>query len=103
MKIQKITNKFTSYLEGNDYIVDLGFVNRGDDTSVILSINGVEDTNLLTIHPRCGCTASNQENKETEVLVTLRYKDCDPTFSKVVEVRYSNIVIGLIKIRGRCQ
>lgn len=104
MEIQKVTEKYSFYKEGADYILDLGLIKRAENRTTELLISGVEDSNLLTIHPSCGCTASEKTVIDINNLsVKLNYKDCDPTFSKTVVIKYKNVKIGLIKLKGKCQ
>lgn len=103
MEIQKTSVKYNLYREGADYILDLGTIKRGENTETVLLINQIEDSSLLTIHPQCGCTASEVKRIDQNSLsVNLTYKNCDPSFVKVVEIKYRNVKIGIIKIKGKC-
>lgn len=103
MEITKTTEKYSFYKEGSDYILDLGNIKRAEDRTTELLFTGVEDANQISIHPQCGCTSSDKKViDENSLSVKLNYKNCDPTFAKIVEIKYKNVKIGLIKIKGAC-
>lgn len=103
MEIKKLTDKFEFRQEGAGYILDLGSIKSGGDRKTEFTITGVEDANLVTIHPTCGCTGSDTKliNKET-LAFSLSYNSCDSSFAKVVQIKYNNVNISSIKITGRC-
>lgn len=103
MEITKTTEKYDFYQEGVDYILDLGDIKRNENRTTELFITGIEDSNLLTLAPRCGCTATDRVLIDKNSLsVKVNYKDCDPSFTKVVEIKYKNVKTGIIKIKGKC-
>jgi len=104
MEITKTTEKYNFYKEGADYVLDLGTIKRAEERTTELLISGVEVSNKITLHPKCGCTSSNKNIIDQNSLsVKVNYKDCDPSFAKIVEVKYNNVKVGLIKIKGKCQ
>lgn len=104
MKIEKITDKYSFSQEGVTYTVDMGNVKRAEYKSVELLISELENSELLTVHPKCGCTTEEKKiiDKNT-VSVKLVYNDCDTSFAKIVELKYNKVQIGIIKIKGKCQ
>lgn len=103
MEIKKISEKYSFYKQGADYILDLGNIKRAEDRTTEILITGLENANLLTVHPSCGCTGSEKRIIDINSLsVKLNYRDCDPSFAKTVVIKYSNVKIGLIKITGKC-
>lgn len=104
MEITKTTKKYSFYKEGADYILDLGNIKRAEDRTTELLFTGVEDSNFLTLHPSCTCTATTERTiiDQNSLSIKLNYKNCDPTFAKTVVIKYKDVKIGLIKLRGRC-
>jgi len=104
MEIKKISEKYNFYQEGANYVLDLGGIKNGEDTTTELNVSGFENPNLLTFHPVCGCTSSSKTVLEDlSVSIKLKYNNCDPSFAKVVEIKYDNKKVGIIKIKGTCR
>jgi len=58
---KKITdNKYTFYQNGEDYILNLGSIVRGEDTTTELLFENVEDVDKLVINSTCGCTSADR-------------------------------------------
>ena len=104
MEIKKISEKYNFYKEQDNYVLDLGNIKRNENTTTELLISGIEDSNLLEVKATCGCTSTEKLviDKNTQT-VKITYTQCDPTISKVMEIRYKNTKIGIIKIKGLCK
>jgi hypothetical protein len=104
MTIEKTSEKYTLTQEGENYTLELGKIKRGENTTTELKISGIEDSNLFLLKVTCGCTTTEKTNidKNTQI-VKVAYTQCDPTISKVMEIRYNNTKIGIIKIKGLCK
>ena len=61
MKITKLTDKYTFYQDGDNYILTLGEIKKGDDTTTELLFEEVEDVTKLTVKKTCGCTTLGRE------------------------------------------
>lgn len=104
MEITKITEKYILERDGVNYTIELGNVKSAEDKSIELLITGIEDSSLFSIEKTCGCTATEKTNIDVNTQkVKITYKQCDPTFAKVMEIKYRNVKIGLIKLKGKCQ
>ena len=104
MEIKKISDKYQFYQEGADYVLEIANKKAGEDTTTELIISGVEDSNLLTLHPSCGCTLAERILlPDGKVSAKIRYNDCDRTFTKIVIVKYKNVKLTTIKVKGTCQ
>lgn len=102
MKITKTTTKYEFYKEGNDYILNLGKIKKGEDTTTELLFEEV-DAVKLKVTATCGCTVADRtEVNNTTVRVSVKYKNCDPSFSKILNC-YNNKENFKIKIKGKCQ
>lgn len=103
MEIQKLSEKYNFYKEGVNYILDLGKKKREEDTTTELLITGIEDSKLLDIVRTCGCSSVDKEivDQNTQS-VKIKYTQCDPSFAKIMEIKYKNVKIGTIKIKGTC-
>lgn len=103
MEIKKTSEKYNFYKEGADYVLDLGRIKRGENTKTDLLITAIEDSNLLEVERTCGCLSSDKEllDKNTQK-VTISYNQCDSSFAKIMVVKYRNVKIGQIKIKGQC-
>lgn len=97
-------NKYNIYKENGTYILDFGNVKAAEDKTVSLLIKGIEDSTKLKVLRTCSCTIAHEEivDKNTQI-VRLTYDQCAPTIAKVLEVRYNNKKIGIIKIKGKCK
>lgn len=99
MQIKKTTDKYLFYKDGSDYILDLGSIKKGEDTTTELLF---EDVKELIVNSTCGCTvAERTELGNAKVSYKIRYKNCDASFSKVLNC-YNNKENFKIKIKGRC-
>lgn len=103
MKVSKTTEKYTFYQDGSDYILTLGEIKKGDDTTTELLFEDVEDVTKLSVNKTCGCTTLGREeiNKNT-LKIAVKYTNCDPTFSKVINC-VNNKEVFKIRIKGSCK
>ena len=103
MKITKLTDKYTFYQDGNDYILTLGEIKKGDDTTTELLFEEVEDVTKLMVKKTCGCTTLGREeiNKNT-LKIAIKYTNCDTVFSKVINCM-NNKEPFKIRIKGTCK
>lgn len=101
MEIIKKSEDFKFRKEGVQYILDMGEITKATERTVELEILNV-DPKHIQIVPKCGCTTSSRSNKESSVLFSLSYNNCEPTFSKTVAIHNKNTVT-LIKIKGSCK
>jgi len=103
MKVSKITEKYLFYKDGNDYILNLGDIKKGDDTTTELLFEEVEDVKRLAINSTCGCTTADRNEIDSGTLsVKIKYNNCDPTFSKVLTCS-NNKEAFKIKVKGSCK
>jgi hypothetical protein len=105
MQIEKISSKYSISQEGVTFTVDMGNVKNAEDKTVNLFISGVEDGSKVTLHPKCGCTVPSErvDTEDNKVLIKFTYEDCEDSFTKTIVVKYSNVQIGIIKLKGKCQ
>lgn len=104
MEIKKISEKYDFYQEGANYVLNLGGIKNGEDTTTELNVSGLEDTKLFQIRSTCGCTVVTPVVKEDmSISVKVKYNNCDSSFTKVLEVLYNNVKVGIIKIKGTCR
>lgn len=104
MQVKKITdNKYTFYQNGEDYILNLGSISRGEDTTTELLFEKVEDVDKLVINSTCGCTTTekNKIDKNT-ISIKVKYSNCDSTFSKVLVCSNNGSSFKII-IKGLCR
>lgn len=100
MKITKLTDKYDFYQEDNYYVLNLGKIKKGENTTTTLLF---EDVNNLKVTATCGCTATNRkELGDNKVEYTVSYNSCDSSFSKTLNCS-NNEDKFLIKIKGQCQ
>lgn len=104
MKVTKITeNKYLFYQEGSDYILNLGTITRGEDTTTELLFENIEDVKKLSVNSTCGCsTAERTEVDNNTLRVKIKYSNCDSIFSKILNC-INNKQQFKIKIKGVCQ
>ncbi len=104
MKITKITNNsYNFYKEGSDYILNLGAITQGEDTSTELLFEEVENVGGTTISPKCGCTTTDRKAiSSSSFSITLKYNNCDASFTKVVAINEVKSSAFKIKIIGTC-
>ena len=103
MKVSKTTDKYTFYQDGNDYILTLGEIKKGDDTTTELLFEEVEDVTKLSVNKTCNCTILGREEIDKHTLkIAVKYTNCDPTFSKVINC-VNNKEPFKIKIKGSCK
>ena len=100
MTIKKTTDKYDFYQEDNYYVLDLGNIKKGEDTTTVLLF---EDINNLKVTTTCGCTATDKkELGDNKVEYKVSYNKCESTFSKTLNCENNNTNF-LIKIKGKCQ
>jgi hypothetical protein len=104
MKISKITdNNYTFYQEGDDYNLLLGAIKKGEDTTTELLFEEVENINKLSVSSTCGCTSTDRKVIDDHTIsVKIKYKDCDATFSKVLNCN-DNGKAFKIRVKGTCK
>lgn len=104
MQINKLSEKYDFHQDGANYILNLGEIKKGEDTTTELIISGVEDPTLAFVKSTCGCTVVTPViYPDKTVSVKVKYKECDSSFTKVLEVGYNNVKTGIIKITGKCK
>lgn len=103
MKVKKTTEKYLFYQDGNDYILNLGEIKKGDDTTTELLFEEVEDVTKLILNKTCGCTTLGREEINNNTLkIAVKYTNCDTTFSKVINC-VNNKEPFKIRIKGSCK
>jgi len=102
MELKKLTeNNFNLYKEGEDYILALGAITRKTERETKILVSDV-DANTFKVQATCGCTAATSlKQSDNEVIITVKYKDCDRSFSKTVTLidKKQN---KKLKIKGTC-
>lgn len=104
MKITKITNNsYNFYKEGNDYILNLGAIIQGEDTSTELLFEEVENVGGTTVSPKCGCTTTDRKAiSNSSFSILLKYNQCETPVNKVVVINETKSSAFKIKIIGTC-
>lgn len=103
MKVSKTTEKYTFYQDGDDYILNLGEIKKGEDTTTELLFEEVENVNKLFINSTCGCASADRKEIDKNTLsVMIKYKNCDPTFTKVLSC-LNNKKAFKIRVKGSCK
>jgi hypothetical protein len=98
MRITKITDKYDFYQDGDYYILDLGNIIKGEDTTTELLLEGF---NNPTLAGGCSCVSKTKNVlNETQVKYTLKYTLCERDVNKSLSDKVNNINI---KIKGKCQ
>ena len=79
----------------------MGAITQGEDTSTELLFQEVENVGGTTISPKCGCTTTDRKAiSSSSFSITLKYNNCDASFTKVVainEVKSSAFKIKIIE------
>ena len=102
MQINKVTEKYTFYKDGSDYILNLGAIKKNEDTTTELLFTDLESASKLVINSTCGCTVAHKEVIDnTTVKVKVRYNDCGASFSKILSCRDGKNDFK-IKVKGTC-
>ncbi len=100
LKIEKLTENFTLEVENNRYVLDYGDLKLTDNKEVVFKIYATD----LTIVPECGCTNSDKREEDGVTIATIKYKNCDSSFGKIVNITEKNKKDKTqIKIKGKCQ
>jgi hypothetical protein len=106
MKLIKLDDRYTFTEEGdNNYTLELGNIKQYEDTTVTFRVEEVDASNFY-LKATCGCTVADIKIIDpTTLILAVRYKDCDASFAKVLEIREtaSKVLTGLFKIVGQCQ
>lgn len=104
MRVKKVTdNKYLFYQDGIDYILNLGSIKNGEDTTTEILFEDIEDSKKLIVNSTCGCTSTDRKEIDKNTLsIKIQYKNCDTTFSKILSC-YNNSETFKIKIKGTCQ
>lgn len=102
MDIEKITeNAFNLHKEDNHYVLAMGAITPQTTRLTRLKITGI-DTATASIVAKCGCTKTEEQKIDaTTMIIGVKYKDCDRSFSKIVEIADKNQKTKL-KIQGVC-
>lgn len=104
MRIEKTTEKYDLIQEGASYVIDFGETKRAEDKSVYIIVKDVEDAKRLTLSGTCGCTTTERTVVDkTSASFKITYSDCDKEFKKIAIVKYDNIQLTTILLKGRCQ
>lgn len=102
MKLEKITDKYTLYKDNEKYILDLGSITNGEDTTTIFRVKEVL-ADKFSVESTCGCsTGTSNKISPVEVEISIRYKNCDSQFSKTIKL-IENKKITELKIKGTCK
>ncbi len=104
MKITKLTeNNYQFYQDGNDYVLALGAIKKGENTETELLFEGIDDIRKLSINSTCGCTSTDRKViDEHTVSVKVKYKECDASFSKVLACNDNGNPFK-IRVKGTCK
>ena len=104
MKVKKTTEKYLFYQDGNDYILNLGEIKKGEDTTTELLFEEVEDVKRTSVRALCGCTLVEKNIlNENSFSIKVKYTHCETTYSKVVIVNEGKPNAFKIKIKGSCK
>ena len=102
MKVKKTTEKYLFYQDGNDYILNLGGIKKGEDTTTELLFEEVESSKNTKLSPKCGCTLVDKNIvSDSSFSAKIKYNGNDPTpFTKIIVVDEGKPSSFKIKIKG---
>lgn len=102
MNIEKLTeNTFNLHQESDYYVLAMGAITPQTTRETQLKITGI-DTATASIVAKCGCTKTEEQKVDaTTMIIGVKYKECDRSFSKIVEIADKNQKTKL-KIQGQC-
>lgn len=104
MKVRKTTEKYLFYQDGNDYILNLGGIKKGEDTTTELLFEEVEDVKRASVVAKCGCTLVEKNIlNENSFSIKVRYTHCENTFTKIVVINEGKPNAFKIRIKGSCK
>lgn len=104
MKVKKLTEKYLFYQEGVDYILNLGSINKGEDTTTELLFEGVNSPQKTTIKPKCGCTVVDKVILDSNSFsIKIKYTQCETIFTKIIVINEGTQEAYKIKIKGGCR
>lgn len=104
MKVKKTTEKYLFYQDGNDYILNLGEIKKGDDTTTELLFEEVEDVKSTSVVAKCGCTLVEKNILSANSFsIKVKYTHCELTFTKVVVVNEGKKDSFKVRIKGSCK
>ena len=97
MKITKTTEKYDFYQEEDYYVLNLGEIKKGEDTTTHLLLEGYKNPTLVG---GCSCVSKSKEVlNEGQVKYILKYTLCERDINKTLNDKENNINI---KIKGSC-
>ena len=103
MKVSKTSDKYLFYQDGENYILSLGEIKKGEDTTTDILFEDVEDIKLLTVKKTCGCTVLDRNEIDKHTLkVSIKYTNCEYPISKTV-ICQNNKETFKILIKGTCR
>ena len=104
MKVSKVGEKYLFYQDGGDYVLGLGTIKKGEDTTTEILFEEVVNPKLITVTAKCGCTTTDKVVlTENSFSVNIKYSNCDAAFTKVVVINEGKEDSFKIKIKGLCR
>lgn len=102
MEIQKITeNGFNLHKEENHYVLAMGAITRQTNIETVFRVTGINSAEA-TVTGACSCVEKKKLVIDANTLqVTLKYKECDSRFSKIILIADKKNKIE-IKLQGTC-
>lgn len=102
MEIEKITeNGFNLYKEESHYVLAMGAITRQTNRETVFKVTGI-DAQTATVTGSCSCVEKKKLIIDANTLqVTLKYKECDTRFSKIINIADKKNKIE-IKLQGIC-
>lgn len=105
MKVTKTTeNKYLFYQDGNNYILNLGEIKKGDDTTTELLFEDVDNPEKVTVRAVCGCTTTNKKIiSSTSFSLNIKYTRCENPIDKTIVINEGKPNGLKIRIKGSCK
>ena len=104
MKVSKTTEKYLFYQDGSNYILNIGEIKNGEDTTTELLFEEVENVKGTTVTPKCGCTTTDKKViNNTSFSLEVKYTRCENVVDKVIVINEGKASSFKIRIKGSCK
>lgn len=105
MKVTKTTkNDYLFYQDGVNYILNIGTIKKGDDTTTELLFEDVVNPQKVSVRVACGCTTVNKTIlSQSSFSLAVKYTRCETSIDKTIVINEGKSDSIKIKIKGKCQ
>lgn len=104
MKVSKTTEKYILHQEGNNYILNIGEIKNGDDTTTELLFEEVVNPDKTTVRAMCGCTTTNKKVIDSSSFtLNVKYTRCENVIDKTIVINEGKADTFKILIKGTCR